>query len=499
VLGFKFDGFFNSVFSNYSISPGFPKDFFGKEAFKVEDGANERDTTYWATIRPVPLTVEESKDYIKKDSLQRIWKSEAYLDSTDRKRNKFGITDILSGYSWRNSAKRTTLSVPGVAQWIQFNAVQGWLFNAEPEYYHYKDRYRSQYLKIKGHLNYGFSEQKLRGGLAVEHRFERIRYSTIKVSGGSETAQFNPNNPISPMINGVYSLFDKRNFMRLYEKNFARVEWSERIHPDVFVTAAAEWADRRPLANHTNFSLYRKDRNYAPNDPVPGVPGQLFFSPNQALTVELDVRYQPGTTYSSYPGFRNYERSEWPEFQFKYRKAIPGIAGSDMDYDYIQAGLRKSDLKWGLFGYSDIRVSAGMFVRKNKTEFIDYYHPNGNQTLLAPSGNFTDGFLQLPYYAFSTNKPFVEGHFQHCLQGWLLDKLPLLRQLKWKEELGVSVFYSQHTSADPSFPTSTPYWEFNAGFRNIGIKSIRPLRVDVVTGYFGSQFYRTGILIGLTL
>jgi hypothetical protein len=499
ILGFKFDGYFNTVLSNYDLKPIFPSGFFGKETFKVDNGANERDTAYWANIRPIPLTKDEVKDYSKKDSLQRIWKSEVYLDSTDRKHNKFGVMDILGGYSWRNSYTRTNVSVPGIAQWLQFNSVQGWLFNIKPEYSHSKDKYKSQYIKFTGNLNYGFSEKKLRGGLDVEHRFDRIRYSTITVSGGVTTAQFNDQKPISELFNELYSLLDKRNFMRLYDKTFATVRWSERVVPDLQLAAAAEWASRSALTNHSNFSWYRKDRTYASNDPVPGIPDQPFFNTNQTFTLTLELKYRPGTTYSSYPGFRNYESSDWPEFNLLYRKAIPGVAGSDMDYDFIQLGIVKDELRWGLFGYSEINLRGGMFLRKKTTSFMDLYHPNGNQTWFAQTDNYTKGFMQLPYYAFSTGEPFVEGHFQHCLQGWLLDKLPLLRRLQWKEVLGASVLYSKSTTLDPTYAQSLPYWEFNAGFKNIGFKSVRPLRVDVVTGYFGSHFYRTGIVVGLTL
>ncbi|MEM9824934.1 MAG: DUF5686 and carboxypeptidase regulatory-like domain-containing protein, partial [Bacteroidota bacterium] len=95
VFGFKVKGHFTGVFSNYEIDPDLPNGFFNNEIFRVEAGANEKDSTYWERVRPIPLTDEEARDYIKKDSLQSIWKSQTYLDSIDRRNNKFKLWDIL--------------------------------------------------------------------------------------------------------------------------------------------------------------------------------------------------------------------------------------------------------------------------------------------------------------------------------------------------------------------------------------------------------------------
>ena len=39
----------------------------------------------WETLRPIPLTLEEKLDYIRKDSFEKIWTSKSYQDSIDRK------------------------------------------------------------------------------------------------------------------------------------------------------------------------------------------------------------------------------------------------------------------------------------------------------------------------------------------------------------------------------------------------------------------------------
>jgi hypothetical protein len=67
LLGFKIGGHFTYIFSNWVNNPDIEYIFNKQETFRVESDALNKDTTYWAETRPVPLTEEEKRDYIKKD------------------------------------------------------------------------------------------------------------------------------------------------------------------------------------------------------------------------------------------------------------------------------------------------------------------------------------------------------------------------------------------------------------------------------------------------
>jgi hypothetical protein len=389
VFGFKFDGFFNSVFSNYNLHPNFEKGFFDREVFKIEKGANEQDSSYWKSVRPVPLTLEESSDYVKKDSLQKIWKSKDFLDSIDRKSNRFKPFDLITGYTWQNSYKRTNLTFPGAMEWLQFNSVQGFVFDVNPSYTHYTER-SEKYWRVGGNVNYGFSETRLRGALELERKFESIKYSTLSVSGGVNPVQFSDQNPIGTFTNSSYTLLRKKNYMKLYEKTFVRAEWRQFLAPWLQIRASAEWARRNWLDNHTNYSWRNKDREYTPNYPVQPEPADKTFPDLFAINAELRFRF--GQTYSSYPTFRLYGEYKWPSIYVRYRKAIPGVAGSTADFDFVQVQISENDISWGLVGYSDFRVTAGAFLRKSKMGFMDLYHPRGNQILFSNPEKYNSSF-----------------------------------------------------------------------------------------------------------
>lgn len=502
IFGFKIGGFFNSIFTSYDLEPVFAPGFFNKEDFKIEDKANEQPIEYWQEIRPIPLTEEEQKDYVVKDSLQTIWKSKEYLDSLDRKSNRFKFNNLLFGYTWSNTYKRNSIAYPAVFRWIQYNTVQGLVLDFRPTWEKEADRRGSKYWRTRGNLNYGFAEQKLRGGIRVQRRFESIRYRTLTLEGGSTTAQFNENDPIGALVNAQYTLFNKRNYLKLYDKTFAKAEWSQMLTTGFRLQTSVEWAQRKHIQNNSDFNWNKKsEREFMSNDPVPMVLGEgsdAFPAPN-ALVLEAQISYRPKQRYSSYPNFRAYTNSGLPEFVLNYRSALPAGNNGWADYGLLRLNISQRQLSWGLAGYTEWNVGTGMFTHNNRISFMDLFHVSGNQTNYGSPNGYTRSFFLLPYYAYSTDKPFVEAHAQHHLEGFILDKIPLLRKLNWKEVFGANFYYTDQPSRDPSFTGKLPYWELNWGFENIGFKAVRPIRIDFAFGFFGKEFYRSGVIFGVSM
>ena len=500
-MGFEVDGLFNCVFSDYNFRPGFEKNFFERESFKIEESATKRDSSYWEAIRPVPLTPTEVKDYVVKDSLSKIWESKAFLDSIDRKGNKFKPFDLLGGYTWQNSYKKVRFSWPTALRWVQFNTVQGAVLNIEPSFRKSDNEDRRTYWRAEGALNYGFAEEKFRASASVTRRFEAIHYTQASLEGGVTTMQFDHREPIAPLVNTLYSLMARRNYMKLYEKQFAGFKFARTFNNGWRFRLSGEWARRNPLINNTDYSWYKQsDRVYTLNGPVyADQPFEPYFQSDQGVFLETSITFRLKSTYSSYPGFRIYNHSNLPIFHLSLKQAIP-LEDGGPNYLFASAQCLINQWTWGLVGYSELRFRTGAFIYRDQSQFIDAYHPMGNETFLANRRGYNNRFLMLPYYRYSTFDPFVEGHWQHHLQGFLLDKVPGLRDLNWKEVVGLRAFYSSNNAVvHPEEPNGSLYWEASFGFEHIGIKVFRPLRVDVVSGFSGKTHRTTGVVLGIGL
>ena len=94
-------------------------------------------------------------------------------------------------------------------------------------------------------------------------------------------------------------------------------------------------------------------------------------------------------------------------------------------------------------------------------------------------------FRNLPYYDFSTPDYGFEVHAEQNFGGFFLNKIPLIRKLKFKEIIG---FHYLQTDLLKN------YMEFSAGVEKIGL-----FRFEVYTSLSDGKRGTFGIMVGSKL
>ena len=488
MLGININGKFTYVYSNFEFPDKFEKKTFSNEVLKFEENANKKDDSFWTAIRPMPLTPEESTDYLKKDALQTKKKSEKYLDSIDSKRNKFRITSVLSGYTYSNSFKKWSLNYEGPLMKTSFNTVQGWKTQAGLSYTKRDDDKRT-FTKVGSKFDYGFAEKKLRATGYFTHKFNNNNNALLNISGGSSVAQFNATNPISNAVNTVSSLFFKDNYMKLYEKNFMAANFGRELMNGLNLNFNLEYAERKPLWNTTNQSAVKKEVDYTSNNPLLPYDNTIpAFEKHNLMKGNVLAVLKFGQHYWTRPdGKFNIGNDNYPTVYLGYEKAF---AATDKKYGYDLLSARiTQDISIGNKGEMKINLKGGKFYNADGISFVDYKHFNGNQTHIGGGGSYTNTFNNLPYYAASTNDSYFETHIEHNDKGYLMNKIPLLNLLQSQLVLGF------HNLA---IPNRLPYQEFTVGLDNLGIGKLKIFRIDYIRSY-QNGYQGNAILFGLKL
>jgi hypothetical protein len=486
MLSIKLNGRFTYVYSNFEFEKKFDKKTFGSEILSFEKDANKKEDSFWDTIRPVPLTEEESKDYIKKDILQTKKKSKTYLDSIDAKHNKFKIFDILSGYSYKNSFKKWSLDYDGPLTSVAFNTVQGWNINAGLSYTK-RDEDAHTYTRIGSKFEYGFSEEKIRATGYYTHKFNNTNNSYLTIFGGSSANQFNPGNPISNVVNTVSTLFFKNNFMKLYEKNFVSASFGKEVVNGLYMNLAAEYSERKPLYNTTDYTVIKSDDLYTSNNPLdPGDETSAAITKHNLVKTNLSMRFNFGQKYITRPdGKYNIPNDDYPALTLGFEKTFAATA-KDYEYSLLAARINY-DVTLGNKGNLQLVAKGGKFFNGDNISFVDYKHFNGNQTHIGQSESYTNVFNLLPYYAASTNDSYSETHIEHNDKGYFMNKIPLLKHLQSQLVLGF------HNLA---VPDRKPYQEFSVGLDNLGFGKYKMFRIDYVRSYHNG-YQGDGVIFGL--
>ena len=478
---FAGNGIFHSQFTDYLFSNEFGRKYFGNEIIKANVDANEKDSLYWEENRPIPLTAEERKNYYKEDSLQKLRSSKEYLDSLNRVGNKFKWNDLISGYRYYNRNDSTSYSIGSPITTLNFNTVQGLNFYLSTGFS--KVFSNSNSLRIRQEVSYGISNYRWGYSLRAYYYYNSNKFARVQLTGGIKPVQYNAMDPISPLVNTLYTLMAGHNYMKLYEKSWIGVSHFSELVNGVYLTAGFEYAGRTALVNTTNYTWVKSDnRKFTSNDPQDPFNTEPAFAWNKSLKIYAGLRLRFKQKYMSIPQ-KSVIGSKYPDLVISYIKGIPNVLGSAADYDVFKIAL-EGNQKFGPFGTMQYRGLYGTFLNNRNTEFMDYHHFNGNRTIF---GKFRlNSFQLLDYYDHSTNKSYVEAYAEHHFDGFIFNKIPWVRKARLKALAGIRYFTSEFKNN---------YFEVNAGIENI----FNLIRIDFVAGYEGGRNVRTAVVIGINV
>ncbi|QEC54065.1 carboxypeptidase-like protein [Anseongella ginsenosidimutans] len=459
LLKFHLTGYFLGVFDNYRMPVEFEEGFFNNEVVRIEKGANEKDSAYWAADRPVPLTGEEREGYHEKDSIARLKETEAYLDSLDAKNNRFKIGKfIFPGYVYNDRFHKQSHHISPLLLGLQFNTVEGAAL--EMAYRYRKELEDGRSWSVSPRLRYGFSNHHFNPSAEAEYHYSPLHQASVGLRGGSEVADFNAHSPVNALVNSIFTLAAGRNLKKIYERRFLELFAGREVWNGLTLHTEIGYARRLPLVN-TNYYSFRKeeDRRFEANDPLKEEGNAPAFAAHNALSWKVQADIVFGQQYKTLPDERWRLGSPWPRLRLSYTKGIP-LAGSEVDYDVLSLSVYDRRVNLGLYGQSAFSLGGGGFLNNRSLYYMDAHQFSGNTDIYAGL-NFDRFYLLGNYSAFSTDY-FLEGHFEHNLEGFLLNKVPLLRQLKLRETVGVNYLYTENLQH---------YWELFLGVQKIGLKA----------------------------
>ena len=446
------------------------KNWDGGQILKVESEANEKDSAFWESIRTVPLTSLERKDYERKDSIEVIKESKVYKDSVDNKNNRFAIRNLLYGYTYQNSTKDFSLGFQSPLTAVQYNTVEGYLIDYRIEFSKRNLDKGSRY-SIEWYNRYGFYSNKYYSKGKFFYRFNRKNRMSVRVEGGHYVQQFN-DGAISHVLNSLYSVLLQENYMKLQEHSYGEASWGAELFNGFRLNTSFYFGERNTLENASNLDgthVDYKEKYFSLNEP-----GNTSLDYNAAefgsglsLIWSLNMTYQPGLKYMDRPNGKINLGSKWPTFGLSYQKGIGGFGNLQADYDKLDFRV-SDDHSFGMVGRFEWQAAAGWFPNNRFVPFMNWQHFNTSKVHVMPSG--LNRFMALPYYSASSNRYYVQVHAEQHFNGFIFNKIPLLKKLKIQAVGGIHYLHE---------PSVGNYWEVTAGIENI----FKIIRVDFVAPF----------------
>lgn len=490
-------GSFLNVYNKYDINPGFRKKYFNNVVVQYDTAVNKKSKQYWDSIRPVQLEPEEAKDYKIKDSVFEGRRDSAFskrsIDSLRKKQGPIKVKQVFwSGFNRSDfdPTHPTSISWEPLLRSIQYNTVEGLVARVNFSVRRTLPAWKEQ-ITLTPLLRYGFSNRHLNTSAQISFSKRAFTWDsdggnshrrTWTFAGGKRVSQFNKDNPITPLMNGIYTLADRKNYMKIYESWFGEVSYSRRMDNGLQFIIRGVYEDRLPLSNTSDFSFFGSKRTniFTPNYPFEKLTTQ--FSRHQAVVGSVSVEFKPGQRYIQFPRGKRPIGSKYPTLAASYEKGIETIWGSDVNFDKWKFSVW-DDINLKLFGRMRYRFGVGGFINDRSVFIQDYQHFNGNQLVFA--SEYLNSFQLAPYYANSTTSRFYAiGHLEHHFNGLLTNKIPFFRRLNWHLVGGANAFFVNRNNN---------YAEIFGGIENI----FKVLRIDVVASYLDGKSGTVGVRVGL--
>jgi|WetSurMetagenome_2_1015567.scaffolds.fasta_scaffold01946_4 hypothetical protein len=203
--------------------------------------------------------------------------------------------------------------------------------------------------------------------------------------------------------------------------------------------------------------------------------------------IYLDLRYAPNETFYQGKLYRDPFPSKYPVIQLK---SAAGAKFLDNDFDYVRLQANISKRFWvSIIGYTDVSLEGGRIFGTVPYPLL-FIHP-ANQTYAYQANSYN----LMNFLEFVSDR-YASLNIDHSFNGFLLNKVPLLKKLKFREVVTLKLLYGGlGNNNNPAmnqnlfrFPTDadglpltytlgkTPYIEASVGLSNI----LRIFRVDVI-------------------
>jgi len=462
-----------AIYSDFELQKNFKRGHFGNEVSSTSQEAYEKDSVFWKSVRTEPLSKQQALFARYQDSVYRYMRSETYLDSMDKVLNRITWPKMLIfGQVFNDHKKERMWILPPITSLIQPVAFGGARLKLAGAY---RKTYSSRKnLFLEADISYGFRNKDINGTVSIHRMYNPFNRGQFKISAGRNFEFIYPGDAWVNVL--------KRS--NIYLNNSLELTHELELFNGVMLLNKLEVALRRSVSDY-------KVGNNA--DSIFGIPNEppVEFDPYNATYNEIKLYYTPNMKYIREPKEKIYLGSKWPTFYVTWRKGVPKLFNSKIDFDYLEFGMEQK-INLGVAGNTSYIIKSGDFTNTNDLRIIDYKFMRQGDPL----------FFQNPQYAFqaldSTFPVFdryYQGNIVHEFNGALINKIPFFKKLKLQEVAGGGFLITKDRSLR--------YFEFFTGIERVFKWPFNPLaRVKLgayVVGSVANKFNNpVQFKIGLT-
>ena len=424
----------------YVVNKPKEKDFYRTRITYKED-AITKDSAWWTNERHEPLTNLEQENYniidtVRAVPLVRVGSNVLYFLFSGYKDVgpvDFGHYINLYGYNKYEGSR------------LQLGARTNQKF--------------SKNWIISGYGAYGFQDRGFKYNLQLERIITRYPWSSAGIQYRDDIDQigttFNTSSNINlgQSPNNLYNTFSHiGNVSKLVRKEEARIWYEKDFNRGIYSTIAFHNMRTTPLFPvefGDMFTIFQQQKYTI---------SEVIFE-SRLSTKEKFV--QNGNQRISFGNNKS------PVITFNYTMAIKNLLGGDFNYSKVSVSFTNR-FRMATLGYSQLYIKAGKVFSEVPYTLLEI--PRGNETAIFANNTYNI----MNYFEFVSDQ-YVEAFWQHHFNGLLLNRVPAVKKLNWREVVGINMAYGTLSDKNKIFNANNnftvmddvPYFEADLGIENI--------------------------------
>ncbi|GGK72649.1 DUF5686 family protein [Rufibacter glacialis] len=458
------------TYQDYEVNQPQPSNFYEGEALAQAPVATQQDDAFWATHRPDSLSLSQANTYLSMDSLRNTRSFKRILDYA---------TLFIAGYKHAGPY----VEIGPVNTFYSFNPVEGFRLRAGGR----TTTTFSKKVMLESYAAYGFKDEKWKYYLGGTYSFTDRSIFAFPVRALRVNYQKDTKIPGQDL-----QFVQEDNFLLSFKRG-DNDKWlyNETYNLDYL----------HELRNHFSFRVGFKNWKQTPAgsleylkagtvSPIEGTPTTSPDRVEHLTTSEmrLELRWAPKEEFVQGKLYRFPIVNRYPVFTLRAAAGVKGPFNGEYDYQSLTLNAAKR-FYLSQVGFSDVVAEGGYIFGQVPFPLLSIHRANQSYSYQLQAYNLMN-FLEF------VSDQYVSLHVDLCFNGFLFNKLPLIKHTKLREFATVKVLYGKvREENNPAyhqellaFPTNPlglpfthsldkkPYVEASVGVGNI----FKFFRLDVV-------------------
>ena len=409
----------NTRMTDYSFEPISKKVFRGKQSEVVDPDAKIRDNSYWQQARMVPLTHSEARmpQFIKE------------MESTKNfKYAIFALKVLIENFVETGTEEHPSkVDIGPINTMITSNFVDGVRTRISAQ----TTAFLNKHLFLKGYYAHGWKSHKNYYSAELTYSFNKKQYLTHEYP--RRTLQFlSAQDVCSP--SDKFLITDKDNV-------FTSLKWT-KVDMMMFynrqqLSFEYEWYGGLKLTTRVKAEENEACGDlhfYRLADVAAGITNPMKIRTTEA---SIQLRYAPDETIVNTKQRRIPINYEAPIFTLSHTTGIKGVLGGDYNYNYTEASIFK---RFWLKSWGDLNVDLRGGIQWNQVPYPLLIMPPANLSFITQYDTFN----------LINNMEFLNDRYAALnvtwnMNGKILNRIPLIKKLKWREVIGFKCLWGTLT------------------------------------------------------